>query len=277
MTLAVAALTTVELLRFEPESGRTKGMFTALVEAARSSGVDVRPTTTYRGESDLLLLWGPGAPNRFDAMKAQVAKGGHVLAWDLAYWHRDTKLRVSIDRAHPQAWVLQKPWPTSRFDADPAPVANVWDPDGPVLIAGLGEKARTQYGPDRVDAWETLMADSCRVLWPGRPVLYRGKRDSSSRPAGTVAAPSGEIDQVLKGMSLVITWHSNVAVDAIRMGVPVVCQDGAAASLCPSVVPASPTPLDEAVRRRFLANLAWFQWAPSEAPSCWAWLLRLIG
>ena len=42
------------------------------------------------------------------------------------------------------------------------------------------------------------------------------------------------IDQALTGCSLVVTWHSNVAVDAIRMGIPVVCRDGAAAAVCPS-------------------------------------------
>ena len=50
-----------------------------------------------------------------------------------------------------------------------------------------------------------------------------------------------------------------------------------AAAVCPSTwTDEDPQPLPVAVRDRFLANLAWFQWAPNEAAACWAWLRELL-
>ena len=74
-----------------------------------------------------------------------------------------------------------------------------------------------------------------------------------------------------------MTWHSNIAVDAIALGIPAVCVDGAAAAVCPAELPEEVRPFDPALRDRFLANLAWFQWAPSEARECWAFLRGLLG
>jgi hypothetical protein len=264
MTVCAPAAVSVEVLRFEPQSRRTAALFEALTDAARKRGIEVSDSSTYRGQSDWLMLWGAGAPSRFGPMAEQIARGGRVLAWDLAYWDRYQKMRVSINGPHPQQWVMTKDWPADRFIADRVPVSNDWNPDGPVIIAGLGDKARVQYGADIIDAWEARMKAECQAR--GWAVTYRAKRDPLP------------IEQALKGASLALTWHSNVAVDAIRMGIPVVCQDGAAAAVCQSVLP--PTgqvrPLSAALRDRFLSNLAWFQWNTGEAAQCWAWLRELL-
>lgn len=267
--------TAVELLRFPPELPKTAQLFTALRQAAGGADVDVMETQAYRGGTNLLMLWGPGAPNRFEAMRRQVSEGGHVLAWDAAYWSRDSKFRISIDAAHPQQWLMRRDWSRDRFLADRVPVANLWNPKGPILIAGIGRKASAQYGSDVVLAWETAMIAACRARW-SRPVHYRRKQSTAPVPAGVSMTGTEPIDQALKGVSLVITWHSNVAVDAIRMGIPVVCRDGAAAAVCPSELPETPEPLPIDLRDRFLGNLAWFQWAPSEADQCWAFVSELF-
>ena len=274
-TTAVA--TAVELVTFAPESGRAQQLFAALVEAGRAVGVEVVQTTQYRGDRPWLLLWGPGAPARAAVLRRHVAAGGHVIAWDLAYWDRDRKARVSIDAAHPQAWLMRHAWPAARLEADRVPVADRWSPTGPVVIAGLGDKARVQYGADVVDAWERAQIAACRDRWPGRPVLYRKKKTGSPVPGDVPMTRAGTIDQALDGASLVITWHSNVAVDAIRLGIPVICHDGAAAAVCPSALGVvDPRPLPPETRDRFLANLAWFQWAPAEAAACWAFLQQVL-
>ena len=266
----------VEMLHFQPESGRTAEMFTALNSAAMSQGVQVTATTHYRGKAPWLMLWGPGAPDRAAVMARHVAAGGHCLAWDLAYWDRYRKVRVSVDAPHPQAWVMRRDLPRDRFAAERVGVTDKWHPTGPVLVAGLGDKARVQYGPQTVDQWEAEMIAACQARWPDRPVLYRKKKPNSPVPDGVPQASMQDIDQALNGISLVVTWHSNVAVDAIRMGIPVVCKDGAAAAVCPSVLGADdqqPLPID--VRDRFLGNLAWFQWAPNESRACWRFLQGL--
>ncbi|MGE0362805.1 MAG: hypothetical protein AB7R67_18980 [Vicinamibacterales bacterium] len=276
--MSTAVATQVELVRFAPESSRARLLFEALCGAAASSGVEVVRTPAYRGISPWLLLWGPGAPERASVLQRHVAAGGHVLAWDLAYWDRDHKARVSIDAAHPSAWVMRQPFTRDRLLADRVPVADAWSPTGPVIVAGLGDKARVQYGAPAVDAWERQMIAICRERWPGRPIVYRKKKAGSPVPADLqVSSLSTPIDEALKEASLLITWHSNVAVDAIRMGIPVICRDGAAAAVCQSAFgETDPMPLPVDVRDQFLANLAHFQWAPSEAAACWRFLHQVL-
>lgn len=275
MTTATALA--VELVSFGPESARTQELFSALVQTAPKAGIEIRRTQNYRGFGSWLLLWGPGNPHRGAILKQHVKKGGHVLAFDLAYWNRQQKVRVSIDAPHPQAWVMSREWSRQRFTSDRPPIADVWNSTGPIVIAGIGDKARVQYG-GAVDRWEMAMMQACGTRWPKRRVIYRKKRTKSPVPswAKTVASEQ-PIDVILKDASLVITWHSNVAVDAIRLGIPAICQDGAAAAVCPSALgDADPQPLPVEVRDRFLGNLAWFQWRPNEAHDFWSWVTQVL-
>ncbi len=266
--------TTVELLRFAPQSKRTATAFDALAQTAQGAGIDLTVTDTYRGNAAWLLLWGPGAPDRFLPMRQQLAVGGHVICADLAYWSRETKVRLSIDAPHPQAWVLRRDWPATRWQHDRPAVADTWDPGGPVLLAGIGEKATVQYG-DAVRTWERAIIETAQTR--GCEVRYRPKTMRSPVPEGVRRAGTGPIEAAITGCARVLTWHSNVAVDAIRMGIPVVCRDGAAAAVCPSTWLDDAAPLDPAVRARFLANLAYFQWdLTTEAPACWAFLRELL-
>jgi hypothetical protein len=274
--VTTATKTIVELVHFTPENPRAKKMFDALRVAAPAAGVDLIDRSDYGGNVKLLMLWGPGNPQRDQVLRQHVAAGGHVLAWDLAYWDRDHKARVSIDAAHPQHWVMKKDLPSSRLEADRITCTDDWNPKGPIIIAGLGQKARVQYGPTRVDGWEADMMRVCRARWT-QPVVYRRKRPDVPVPLWATLKIGGPIDDALRGASLVITWHSNVAVDAIRMGIPVICRDGAAAAVCDAELgPGQPVPLSSDVRRRFLSNLAWFQWAPAEAGAFWRWAQETV-
>lgn len=270
--MSTAVATAVELMTWAPESLRTEQLFRALQAAAPRCGLSVTRTSAYRGHAPWLLLWGPGAPARAAVLKRHVAAGGRALCLDLAYWNRERKARVSIDAAHPVAQVMQRNYSADRWRSDSVPVADVWGPKGPVLIAGLGDKARVQYGAAVIDHWERSMITACRARWPERPIAYRRKKTTSPIPEGVSPASGIPIDQALKGVSLVVTWHSNVAVDAIRMGIPVVCRDGAAAAICPSSLPdVDPRPLPVAWRDQFLFNVSHFQWGttPDEAAGFW--------
>ncbi len=268
-----AAVLTAELLHFQVQSHRATQVLNAMQQAATKANVKARRTDRFDGASQVLLLWGPGAPDRVEPMRRQVANGGHAVVFDLSYWQRDHKFRVSIDAPHPQARVMAHARTPARFDADPVPVANLWKPDGPVVIAGIGEKATVQYGSD-VGTWEGEMI--ARAKAAGREVIYRPKKTDGRAPSGVTVASHGKIDSVLRGASAVVTWHSNVAVDAIRLGIPAICRDGAAAAVCGREWAPDLRPLDDAARRQFLANLAWFQWSPNEARQCWHWLIEVL-
>jgi hypothetical protein len=265
---------TVECLQHEVAIDRARAMLVALVGGARAERLQVTVTTRYRGGSDMLLLWGPGAPDRWPPMRQQIAAGGHVVALDLAYWERETKVRLSIDAAHPQAWVMRRVLPHSRFLSDRVRVADVWQPHGPVIVAGLGPKARVQYGASVIDAWERQIIHDARAA--GRVVFYRRKNGTGPAPADCRLAMDGPIERALTGAALVATWHSNVAVDAIRLGIPVVCRDGAAAAIYGSVYDDQLQPVATEVRQQFLANLAWFQWSAGETRACWRFLQECV-
>lgn len=276
--MTVATKTAVELVHFQPENTRGAEMFRALIGAAGAAGGEVIETTAYRGDAPWLLVWGPGAPARRDAIRAHVAAGGRAIALDLAYWHRESKVRISFDAPHPQALVMRKALPVTRLVADQVAVTNEWNPDGPVVIAGLGDKARVQYGAGTVDEWERDMMRVCAARWPKR-IIYRPKKVASPIPSwASHVNRDPSIASALRGAALVITWHSNVAVDAIRMGIPVVCRDGAAAAVCRSTVDDRPLPLAVDVRDRFLANLSWYQWGntPKEALGCWKFIQEVL-
>lgn len=259
----MALLLTAEILSFSPQTVRATTALRAVSEGARAAGLRAVETREYRGGSDVLVLWGPGHPARFEPMRHQIASGGRVLALDLAYWNRFEKFRVSIDGAHCPTWVARYDFPRDRFKSDPVAVADCWDLNGPVIIAGLGEKARVQYGADRIDAWEAVMMDAVRQA--GRTVIYRAKKGARST-----------IEEALVGASALITWHSNAAVDAIRLGVPAFCVDGAAAAVCRDTYNAFAPPLAAKTRDQFLSNLAYFQWRNDETAEMWGWLREVL-
>lgn len=278
-------MTTVEILQFPPSKKYATGkipdlpsnLFAHLRTAAPADRVRVTLTARYHGESDWLMLYGPGGLDRQAPMNAQLRRRGTIVCWDAPYWARGTKLRVSINHAHPQAWVMRRTWPDDRLKADGITTTDTYDPNGPIIVAGLGAKAKAQYGPHVVEGWEADKVRECLTRWPMRRILYRPKpHHDAPTPLGIQKAPDGPIEQVLRGASLVITWHSNVGVDAIRCGIPVVCHDGAAGAVYPAMLRESLPPISPAERDAFLANLAWFQWAPSEARQIWDFLLTLI-
>lgn len=275
MTVVAPATTTVELLRFSPMSARTRMFFDAMVHASAAAAIDVTVTDRYRGISDWLMVWGAGAPDRFAPIRQQLDAGQHVIAFDLAYWDKTRKVRVSIDGPHPQAWVMRQRWSSDRLEADRIHMAQAWHQDGHVIVAGIGTKATVQYGEAVVAHWEAARIAECRALGYTR-ILYRHKRHHGAIPDGTMRCSAAEIDEVLQGCALVVTWHSNVAVDAIRMGIPVVCQDGAAAAICSQTVSERSRPLSTETRDRFLSNLAWFQWGAHEATDCWGFLKEIL-
>ncbi|MES2341728.1 MAG: hypothetical protein V4597_08620 [Pseudomonadota bacterium] len=257
---------TVEILQAEPATDRARLALQGLANGAKAAGLSVRFTRRYSALGPWLLLWGPGAPDRAEAMRRHVRDGGRALALDLAYWSRDRKVRVSVDAPHPQAVVMARDLPETRLAADRPPTADAWDPAGPVVVAEIGRKAQVQYGA-QVQDWEAHQVKLAAAL--GHEIVRRPK------PRG----PAEPIETALAGASAVVTWHSNVAVDAIRLGIPAVCQDGAAAAVCPPSLglAAVPEPLGAAARDRFLGNLAWFQWDPArEGVAFWRFAQELL-
>jgi len=232
--------------------------------ATAPAGSDVG--SVYTGRHRILMVWGGGRPDRVQMLKDHRAAGGVTVSWDLAYWDRDGAARLGINALHPAAEQMALAPDEGRRefvlreDADPA---------GPILLVGLGPKSARMLGVPEL-WWERKRLRDIRAQWPGREVLWRPKGAAFVPLADITPCHGGPIEEALRGVSLVVCRHSNVAVDACVAGVPVQCEDGAAFALYRD----NPNPTAEQ-RMQFLRRLTWWEWRPAEAAQAWQWIERV--
>lgn len=249
-------------------------MLEAMIAAAPAAGVEpVVSRKGFRNDCPVLMTYGTGHPVRRPYWKAQRKRGGRCIGWDLGYWHHRQDgtftMRATLDDDHPPAHL--RPEPPERWDSQGIELREDAREGGPVILVGMGIKAaRVHY--DRVLAWEHAKLRELHHRFPRARVVYRPKTyDHRTKLNGVVVAPAGPIEQTLRGASLVVCRHSNVAVDACIAGVPVECEDGAALALYRG----NPAPTREQ-RLEFLRSLAWWQWKPEEAREAWTYLLQRL-
>lgn len=245
---------------------RGRRMLKAMAAAA-PAGSSIREA--YGGSHRILMVWGGGRPDRVELLKRHRAAGGVTVAWDLAYWDREGAARLGINSLHPTAEQL------AMAPADGARREFVLredaDPNGPVLLVGLGRKSARMLGVAPM-WWETKRLRDIRARMPGREVIWRPKRPDRTPLDGARMCVDAPIEEALRGMSLVVCRHSNVAVDACVAGVPVECDDGAALALYRG----NQSPTREQ-RAEFLRRLTWWEWRPDEAAQAWDWIERVVG
>jgi len=251
-----------------PHIGRRgRAIMQAMVDAAPRVGVRCQVTQSYRGVAPMLMSYGLGHIQRRHWTQAHVANGGRLIGWDMGYWDRDVAMRVTVDAEHPRHMPMMPP---HRWEAAGIALREEFDPTGTIVLVGMGRKSRAQFGWAGQE-WEEAALARIRCAYPGRLVVYRPKKPEVLEGCRSDNRP---IEEVLRGASLVVCRHSNVAVDACIAGVPVVCEDGAAAALYGSDLSAPVRP-DREQRLQFLQNLAWWQWRPSEAEAAWRFLLKV--
>ncbi len=250
-------------------------MIRAMIEAAPAVGVTpvIHRRDGYKGECELLMIYGVGHPINSRDAKRHTDSGRHSIGWDLGYFGRAAKhypMRLTIDAPHPQH--LIRPMPPERFDSSGTRMRQDCNPAGHIVLAGQGRKSRHQYDYDGTE-WEVGKLRQIRAAYPGRKVIYRPK-PGAVEAIGCPSDAHSPIDKVIHGASLVVVRHSNVAVDACIAGIPVVCEDGAAAALYGADIcnPRNPT-IQE--RLEFMRSLAWFQWSANEALQAWRFILPL--
>lgn len=253
----------VEILVSGDEVKVGSDLLRAAESAAGSMGLAVTKTASYIGKSDWLCVWGVGHAVRNLARHAHIKRGGHVACWDLGYIRPQGHVRVSIDHNHPWRDFDKTPNDPSRWKQFGIPLRNDYDPDGHVLVIGLGAKSKVHLGLAHTE-WEDRAMAQAQARFPKRKIVLRPKVRAKEEKMTIV--------QALKGASLVICRHSNVAVDACIAGVPVECEDGAAFWLYQN----GPNP-SEAARADFLHRLAWWQWKTNEQREAWTFLQMVCG
>lgn len=261
-------MATVEILRARKASTTGEPMLRAMADAARKAGDTVVETRAFQGCCDWLIVFGVGAPVNDEARHQQIALRGRVLHWDHGYVGRQKVtgyLRMSIDSDHPQQWMDRTPGDASRWLRHGIKLREDASKSGPILLIGLGRKSRAYLNtPD----WERQAYEQLRKRFPGRTILFRPKGEDDTRlPCEQDAATP--IEKLLRGASLVVCRHSNVAVDAAVAGVPFEAEDGAAMWLQQREY----TPEN---RLEFLKRLAFWQWRSIEAPQAWAFAKEIV-
>ena len=244
----------------------------AVQSGASAAGRSVATVSEPSGKARIIVVWGAGHPDTRATMDKVIAAGGHVVAWDSGYWQRGSHLRCSINAVHPQAVVMARTMPPERFDRLGIALRREWNPEGPIVLGGLGWKSARMYG-EPVGQWERETAKAIRARFPDREIHFRpktGPQNCRQAPGCTIRA-GGPIETVLKGASLVVVRHSNVAIDAIVAGVPVVAMGGAASAVCPTRLEDAGGPLSDDVRLQFLRNLAFFNWSLGEIREASTW------
>ena len=209
-----------------------------------------------------MVLFGVGAAVNDQARKAQIARGGRVLHWDLGYFDRKKvvgQVRMSIDSDHPQQWLDCTEPNANRWDSLGLDLRNDSNPIGPILLIGLGRKSREYLGETM---WEREAHVRLRIRFPGRRIIFRPKGRDALRLKCDADATT-PIAELLRGAALVVCRHSNVAVDAAIAGVPFEAENGAAMWL-------QQQDFTPANRLEFLQRLSMWQWRATEAAQAWA-------
>jgi hypothetical protein len=264
----------VEVLTGE-EPGRTgKEWAIPCGDGAGKNGLPAHLRYEYQGNWDWLTVFGVSLPKFRAAFDAHRAKGLPVACWDMGYVAKSkqmnlTHVRVSINGLHPTVEDIERTQPNvRRWGRFGIPLENRADPKGPIVVVGIGRKSRRLAG---LDGWEQAKLAETAARFPGRRVAYRPK--PSSVEEDDVEWPdrleSTSIRHALNGASLVICRHSNVAINACCMGIPVECEAGAAYWLYRS----GPKP-SQKDRMEFLQRLSMWQWRFHEMAQAWRFILN---
>jgi hypothetical protein len=247
---------------------RPKG--TRMLEAlAAVAPVPCTVVTQPGGKARVLVTYGPGDPARKAMLEAQRARGGQTVIWDMGYFA--TKdfvggMRMSAGREHPQHLLDLAPADGARWARLGLALREDADPKGPIVLVGMGPKTRAIT---KDTSWEMTAFNLLRKRFPRRGVIFRPKprRPHPNLPCRIDA--TSPIERVLKGASLVVCKHSNVAVDAVLAGIPVQAEDGAVKWL-------DGKPYSRENRLDFLQRLMYFNWRADEATEAWAMILKCL-
>lgn len=273
-----------ELLITPDTRGRGGKLLNAMRTSAIKYGIDASITQQYAGNCETLVMWGAGELRRSRYMQNHLAKGGHVIIWDMGYWHgkhaipENSLSRISIDHMHPQKMVMKFDFDSSRFDSYDIEMKNYYDPNGHVLLVGMGDKSCVSFGISH-GQWELINLEKILTseCFRDRKIIYRPKPNTKHHIKWPHTNGTSPISELLNGCALVVCRHSNVAVDAIIHGVPVACEDGAARSLYDDLIIQKP-PIRHGLAVKFLSNISHYHYTINEVLEGMAWeFLQKIG
>lgn len=252
-------------------SARARDIMNHVRANAPLAGVKTTVTRYYHGNCDLLVMWGVGAMHMSEIRQKHKDTGRHVITLDIGYFPREKAngpVRFSIDEDFPIKFLDNTSTSRVRFDMTGVVLREDYRENGHIVLAGIGPKHH-EYMRDVLDSWEVDKLKELKQRFPDKRILYRPKPRRDFVRLDCEMDDTSSIEDVLKGASLAVCCHSNVAVDAVIAGVPIEVDTNVAAWLAGK-------PYNAASRRDFLNRLSWWQWRPTEFKSAWAHLLNFV-
>lgn len=234
-----------------------------------ASGCDVAVMVGVKSRALFQAHWDAGVHTVYlDKGYTRHATRGPVKVWE--YW------RVAVDAHHPTARLMERDLPHDRWASLGLELAP-WRTEGRhVLIAGSSQKYHDFYGLWEPTRYTTKLVKNLRA-YTDRPLVYRPKpswKEAQPIDGTRYSRPPEGIADVLRDCWCVVTHGSNAVFESVLAGVPtIVVGDAVSKPISSQDLGAVEAPLlaDDATRRQWLANLAWWQWTQPEFATGEAW------
>ena len=241
-----------------------------MARGCRRHGLQVLERERFDGtvEADVAVAYGWVHEPAFTTYKDA---GAQFVYWDLGYWDRRPKDN-SMDGHHrvgvndwDTAEAMLRDCPGDRFKRLGIEPQEMQKLGNTIIIAGMSEKAAGTHG-FAFGQWERETKERLEGLQ--YKIVVRPKPNKS-------APPQVPIQEALKGVRMLVTHHSNAAIDALIAGVPCYAKKGVGRLASPRELTAEAidTPYfpSRSERLQLFADIAYAQWRPSEMESGVAW------
>jgi len=241
-------------------------------QGAKRAGVPAVLTTSsqWRGNTDFdaVIFYGfaEGLRSIFEAYK----KKKRAVYIDLGYWGRRKRTRwdgyhkMAVNNRHATAYFQNERHKPDRYAAFRLPV-HPWRKSGNhIIVAGMSAKAAAAEGL-RAEEWEKATIHRLRQL-TDRPIIYRPKPNwpGARIIPGCQMQRDIPLDRALTNCHCVVTHHSNVGIDALVRGVPVISDFGLASVMGSRNLEDIENPLVPDGREQFLCDVAYTQYSVNE-------------
>lgn len=246
--------------------------------AKHETGVRLVLSRDYRGppDSDVAIHYGFADRLKLIFDEHRIA-GRKAIYVDLGYWLRRKRTRfdgyhkIVINSRHPTAYFQDRKHPSDRFNALGITI-EPWRSEGRhVLVIGMSGKGALAEGfaPEQ---WERRTIAKLRAITK-RPIVYRPKPNwPGAKPIpGAVFQKDVPLADALKDCHAVVSYHSNVAVEAIVAGVPALTTHGIASFMGTRNLEQVDNPYMPDCRAQWAADLAYTQWTIAEMESGAFW------
>jgi hypothetical protein len=261
-----------------PESRRSVICGQAMSMGISSVGdyVEVRNTRTYTApEADVAVFYGLSKP----VLQGYSSPGHKAVFIDLGYWAREGQEghhKIVVNSRHPTSYFQKRKHSADRFKRLGIAI-KPWRTNerGSIMVVGMSAKAAAAEGL-RPEQWETETINQLRKLTK-RTIVYRPKPNwNGSQPIVGAVFQRGDqqgrdVRQVLQDTYAVVTHHSNVGVDAVLEGVPVISVEGIASVMGCSEITSIDGLMYPDNREQWAHDAAYTQWTVTEMRTGAAW------